>query len=127
MALQVEGFVEVTASLFEPGVLEAAFRNFLAGPEPPKVIYGRDPAAVLGRVTNIGGRGEKVLISAVLDSQPAGTMLKDCLNKIASGTVKALSIEGEFASDHAVVEAICIAPLSPLLGTGYLTSIGPTS
>jgi hypothetical protein len=125
MALSVEGYVEVEAGLFAPGVLEDAFRRFLTTNRA--VTFGRDPSAVIGKVTNIGGRGDRVLIKAALDPQPPETVLADCLRKIASGTIKGLSIEGAFSTDQAVVSSVCISPLTPVIGTGYLTTVGPSS
>lgn len=125
MALEVEGYVEVEAALFDPGVLENAFRRFLEGES--RVTYGRDPNAVIGKVTKIGGRGDRVVITAALDQPTPGTALADSYRKIASGTIKGLSIEGAFSAESAVVSSVCISPLTPVVGTGYLTAIGPSS
>jgi|GEM_PF-4530589 len=121
MVLTIEGGVEVDASLFNPGVLEDAFRTYLGGRAP--VTYGRDQSAVLGRVTKIGGRGKEVVITAELPGPPPRTVLKDAWNKIRSGSIKALGIEGGFSPDSAVVSSVYVLPVSAVPGTGYLTNV----
>jgi phage head maturation protease len=125
MALSIDGYVEVTASLFDPGVLEDAFRRFLT--TDPVIIFARNPADVLGRVTKIGGRGDRVEISAELEPPSPGTVTADAYNKVKSGTIKGLSIEGAFSSDRAVISAVSISPLTPVVGTGFVTSVSGES
>lgn len=122
MGLEVCGYVEVDAELFTPGVLEDALRRFLTGPDPV-VIYHRNPAEVLGKVTRISGRGDRIDITAQLDPPPPRTTAADAYRKIASGTIRALALEGVFASNHVAVSALSISPLSPGLGTGFITSV----
>ncbi len=122
MALEIEGWVEVDAALFNPGVLEDALRRFLTAGDPA-VIFHRNPAALLGKVTNISGRGDRVEMKATLDPPTPGTVEADAFNKVKSGTIKGLAIEGVFAPNHATVSAFSVAPLTPVLGTGWITSV----
>ncbi len=123
MALEIEGYVEVEAALFNPGVLEDALKRFLT--TDPLVIFHRNPAAVLGTITDISGRGDRMEISATLYPPPPGTVAADAYRKIRSGTIKGLAVEGTFAPNHATVSAFSIAPLTPVLDTGWITSINP--
>jgi hypothetical protein len=121
MALDIEGYVEVEAELFNPGVLEEGFSRFLS--EEPLVTFAADRAEPLGKVTRISGRGDRVLISATLTPPPQGTRAADAYRKIASGTIKGLAIDGVFAANRAVVSSVAVRPLTPVLGTGFITSV----
>jgi hypothetical protein len=125
VSLAVEGFVEVDPSRFADGVLERAFRRFLAGDAP--LNYGKGGnVGQLGKVTSMGARGDKVIIGATLETPPAGTALKDAFNKVASGSVRGLAIDGAFTADNARIVCVTVVAVTPVAGTGLLTSIGPS-
>jgi hypothetical protein len=119
--MNIEGYVEVDASLWGVGVLEAGLRSYLD--TDPAVIYHGRTDERLGTVTKISGRGDRIEITATLDQPDQQTSLADSWNKIKSGTVKGLSLIGVFTRDRAEVAAFSIAPLTPVPGTGFVTKV----
>ena len=119
--LRVAGFVEVDASLFGPGVLERGLQEYYKG-DSPVIWHGREDE-VLGRATKISGRGDRVEIEGVLDEPPPRTVLRDVYKKVASGTIRGLSIVGVFTKDRAEVRAFSLTTV-PISGSGLLTKVG---
>jgi hypothetical protein len=119
--LSIEGFVEVQPDLFAPGVLEAGLRRFLEGGDPP-VIYHYDPAKRLGTVTRVTGDKDRVEITATLPEPPERTELRSVWSKVQSGTIKGLSLVGDFTRDRANVAALSITAV-PLDGSGFIEKV----
>lgn len=125
MSLAVAGFIEIDPSRFSEGVLADAFDRFLAGDAPIKYGKGGNIGR-LGKVHTITDRGDHVVITATLDTPPAGTTLKDAFNKVASGSIRGLACDGQFGTGSAVIRCFNIVSVPVVPGSGMLTSIGPS-
>jgi HK97 family phage prohead protease len=107
---------------FLPGVFAKALKKFLRN---PILLWNHKFDSPLGRVTKaeIGGGGE-LLIEATLDDPEPGTPLADVHRKVASGTIRGLSVGGRFKKkrtsagwriwDADIIEiSVASAPMEP--------------
>jgi hypothetical protein len=121
-----EGYIDVDAGAFGPGVIEGALTDFLhSGGE---VVYHSNPADVLGRVVKVSGRGERVEVTAQLDRRPATARLRDVVRKIKTGTIKCLVLDGEAEISGGQINALTVTALSvtPLAiddSRGFITAV----
>jgi HK97 family phage prohead protease len=78
---------------FEPGAFDAAIKSFM---ENPVLLYHHQFDKALGRVLELTRDAKGLLMRAVLDKPAAGSWAEDIYNKVASGSIKGLSVGGKF-------------------------------
>src|SRR5687767_2264132 len=79
---------------FEPGAFDGTIERFLS--TNPILLYHHDGSKALGQVEELEAKPNGLWMKARIDKPTKGSWAEDIVNKVKKGTIRALSVRGDF-------------------------------